>query len=106
MARDITRNSSGFLVLNRPVMRDTFAQTITCSRAPARHTFVKPDGCQLVLHGTRIAALKGLPGWGRERHSEHNGRAFTGVDAACQCPAAKRSRKAFRALRGTGLDGP
>lgn len=85
---------------------DNFVQTITGSLSPARHTFVKPDGSQLVLGGTRIAALKSLPGWGRERHSEHNGRAFTGVDAACQCPGAKRSRKAFRALGGTGLDEP
>jgi len=63
--------------------------------------------CWNVLCGTRIAALwRGCPGWGRERHSEHSGRAFTGVDAACQRPGAKRSRKAFRALCGTGLDGP
>jgi len=105
LARNITMNSSGFLVLNRPVMRDTFAQTITCSRTSAGRTFAKSDGCQLVLGRTRIAVLKSLPGWGRERHSEHSGRAFTGVDAACQCPGAKRSRKAFRALGGTGLDG-
>src|SRR5208283_1980097 len=52
-----------------------------------------------------LAALKGLPRWGRERHSEHSGRAFTGVGAACQRPGAQRSRKAFRVLCGTGLDG-
>src|SRR5208337_40139 len=31
---------------------------------------------------------------------------FTGVGAACQRPGAKRSRKAFRVLGGTGLDWP
>ena len=49
---------------------------------------------------------KGRPGWGRERLSEHSGRAFTGVGAVCQRPGAKRSRQAFRVLCGTGLDGP
>jgi hypothetical protein len=39
LARDITRNSSGFLVLDRFVTRDTFARTIACSRTPVRHTF-------------------------------------------------------------------
>jgi hypothetical protein len=53
-----------------------------------------------------FAALKGLPRWGKERHSEHSASALTGVGAACQRPGAKRSRKAFRALCGTGLDAP
>ncbi len=57
------------------------------------------------LRRTRIAALKGLPRWGKERHSEHSGRAFTGVGAACQRPGAQRSRKAFRVLCEMGLDG-
>jgi len=57
----------------------------------------------------RSAALKGQPGLGRERHSEDSGRAFMGVNAACQRPGAERSagarRSAFFAERGlTGRD--
>ncbi len=69
-------------------------------------SWLSSTDASLLLRRTRIAALKGLPRWGRERHSEHSGRVLTGVGAACQRPEAKRSRKAFRALCGTELDGP
>jgi hypothetical protein len=52
----------------------------------------------IMPQGRGIAALKGLPRWGGERHSEYSGRAFAGAGAACQRPGAKRSRKAFRDL--------
>jgi hypothetical protein len=70
-----------------------------------RRTFVKPHECQLLFAGLGSPLGKRLPRWGRERHSEHSVRAFTGVGAACQRPGAQRSRKAFRVLCGTGLDG-
>lgn len=35
----------GLSGLDRLVIHDNFAQTITCSRTSARHTFVKSDGC-------------------------------------------------------------
>jgi hypothetical protein len=61
LASNITRNSSGFRVLDRLVIHDNCAQTITCSRTSARILLFGSDGCQLVLRGTRIAALKSLP---------------------------------------------
>jgi hypothetical protein len=61
LASNITRNSSGFRVLDRLVIHDHCAQTITCSRTSARILLFGSDGCQLVLRGTRIAALKSLP---------------------------------------------
>jgi hypothetical protein len=87
-------------------MRDILRRLLpVCARRQGVLLLSRTDA-NLVLGGTRIAALKSLPRWGRERHSEYSGRASTGVDAACQYPGAKRSREAFRALGGTGLDEP
>ena len=49
--------------------------------------------------------MKGLPRWGRERHSEHSGRAFYGRGHSLSTPRSEAQPKASRVLCGTGLDG-
>ena len=83
-------------------------RVLLCEVREIERRFVKPHGLgkSSWQDADRRVLWRGCPDWGRERHSEHSGRVLTGVGTACQRPEAKRSRKAFRALCGTELDGP
>ena len=81
-------------------------RVLLCEVREIERRFVKPHA--LLKSSSQDAdrrVVEGLPRLGRERHSEDSGRVFTGVGAACQRLGAKRSRKAFRTLCETGLDG-
>jgi len=82
------------------IVRDGKAYFLACLPSKKERRKIEPrEGA------TR--ALRGIAPLGRERHSEHSGRAFTGVGAACHSRerSAAARRSAFFAERGlTGCD--
>ena len=81
---------------------------LLCATAmrPARAS-VKPSEIEAALLSPAECRPERSAPVGAERDIPKNRqRTFTGVDAACPHPGAKRSRKAFRVLGRTGLNGP